>query len=90
MPVEKIVEVPVENKVFVEKPYETIVERPYEVVRENLVFNERVVDIDERDLNQYPNAKVMDTEVEYVHQDKIVERPVYVDNIIEKEVRNPV
>ncbi len=61
MPVEKIVEVPVENKVFVEKPYEKIVERPYEVVRENVVWNERVVDVDERELKNYPNAEVLET-----------------------------
>ncbi len=41
-------------------------------------------------MGRYPNAKILDTEVEYVHEDKIVEEPIYIDNIIEKEVRVPV
>ena len=67
VPVEKIIEVPVENKVFVDKPYETIVEVPYDVTRENVIFEEKVIDIDERDLNRYQDADVLPTEVDYVH-----------------------
>ena len=90
MPVEKIIEVEVENKIYVDKPYETIIEKPYEVVRENLIFNEKIIDVDEKDVRNYPGAKILETEVEYIHEDKIVERPIYIDNIIEKEVRIPV
>ena len=67
MPYEKIIEVPVENKVYVDKPYEKIVEVPYDVVRENLIYRENYRDIDERDVGNYPNARILDTEVEYVH-----------------------
>ena len=38
---------PVENKVYVDKPYEKIVEVPYDVERENIIFNEKVIDVDE-------------------------------------------
>jgi hypothetical protein len=89
IPVEKIIEVPVENKIYVDKEYERIVEKPYDVVRENVIFSENVISIDERDLAKYPNAKVLPTDIEYVHRDQIVEKPVYVDRIVEKEVRVP-
>lgn len=69
VPVEKIIEVPVENKIYVDKEYEKIVEVPYDVVRENIIFQENIIDIDERDLARYKDAKVLDTEVEYVHRD---------------------
>ena len=67
VPVEKIIEVPVENKVFVDKPYEKIVEVPYDVTRENIIFDEKVIDVDERDLGRYQDAEVLPTEVDYVH-----------------------
>ncbi len=41
---------------YVDKPYETIVEKPYEVIRENVIWNERIIDVDERDVNRYDNA----------------------------------
>lgn len=50
---EKIIEIPVENKVYVDKPYERIVEVPYDVTRENIIFEEKVIDIDERELSRY-------------------------------------
>ena len=58
---------PVEVQKFVERPYETIVEKPYEVIRENVVWNERIIDVDEADIGRYQDADVLDTEVEYVH-----------------------
>lgn len=61
IPVEKIIEVPVENKVYVEKQYDRIVEVPYDVVRENVIFDEKVLEIDEREISKYPNAKVLTT-----------------------------
>ncbi len=39
-----------------EKNVEFFVEKPYEVVKENVIFNERVIDIDEKDIGKYPNA----------------------------------
>ena len=59
IPVEKIIEVPVENKVYVDKEYETIVEKPYEVIRENVVWNERILDVDEKDVGRYKDAQVL-------------------------------
>ena len=44
---ERIVEVPVEVEKYVEKPYEKIVEKPYEVLRENVIWNEKIIDVDE-------------------------------------------
>ena len=44
-----------------DKPYETIVEKPYEVIRENVVWNEKIVDVDERDIGRYKDADVMET-----------------------------
>ena len=67
VPVEKIIEVPVENKVYVDKPYEKIVEVPYEVTRENVIFQEKVIDVDESQVGRYQNAKVLETKVDYVH-----------------------
>ena len=90
IPVEKIIERPVEIQKFVETPFERIVEKPYEVIRENVQWNERIIDIDERDIRKYPSAQVLPTSVDYQHKDKMVDRPYYVDNIIEKEVRVPV
>lgn len=49
-----------------------------------------MIDIDERQISQYRNAKVLPTEVEYVHRDQVIEEPVYVDNIIEREVYIPI
>jgi len=34
-------------------------------------------------LHHYPNAQIMQTEVVYHEQDRIVENPVYYENIIE-------
>ena len=67
MPVEKVIEVPVENKVYVDKPYETIVEKPYEVLRENVIWKENIIDVDESQIGRYQNAEVLETQVEYVH-----------------------
>lgn len=90
IPVEKIIEVPVENKVYVDKEYEKIVERPYEVLRENIIWRENVIDVDERDVSRYHNAEVLPTEIEYIHKEKKVDKPVYYDNVIIKEISIPV
>ena len=79
-----------ENKIYVDKEYERIVEVPYDVIRENVIFQENVIDIDERDLGNYRNAKILDTEVEYIHRDQIIDKPVYIDRIVEEEYQVPV
>ena len=53
---ERIIEVPVEWVVRKEKNVEFFVEKPYEVIKENVIFNEKVIDIDEKDIANYPNA----------------------------------
>ena len=44
-----------------------------------------VLDIDEKDIEFYRNkgALILDTVVQYEHRDKIIEKPVYKDKIIE-------
>ena len=85
IPVEKIIERPVEQTRYVEKPYERVVERPYEVVKENLIYRDKIIDIDERDLHRYPSAERLQTKVNYQRTQNFVEKPVYIDNVIERE-----
>jgi hypothetical protein len=89
IPVEKIIEKPVEIQKFVEVPKERIIEKPYDVIKENIIWRDRVVDIDEKDIRKYGNSQVLDLVVDYQEKQKYVDRPKYVDNIIEKEVRVP-
>ena len=71
--VEKIIEVLVENKIYVDKEYERIVEKPFDVVRENIIFNEKMIEIDESDIKKYKDAKVLETIVDYVYRDRVTE-----------------
>lgn len=48
------------------------------------------MDIDEKDIYKYKDAKVLPTTVEYVHRNKMVEQPVYVDVPKIKEVYLPI
>lgn len=49
------------------------------------------MDIDEKDIEIYRSkgALVLDTVIQYEHRDKIIEKPVYKDKIIEVEIRVP-
>ena len=89
IPVEKIIEKPVEIQKFVEVPVERIINRPYDVFRENIIWTDRIVDCDEREIKNYKNAQVLDLVVDYQEKQKFIDRPIYVDNIISKEVRVP-
>lgn len=71
-------------------PVERIVEKPYDVIKENVIWTDRVIDIEEKDISKYPGANVLQTQVDRLEKERIVERPVYIDNVIEKEVRVPV
>lgn len=86
IPVEKIIEKPIQIQKYVERPYERIVQAPYEVLRENLIYKDRVIDVDEREVSRYPQASVLPTTVEYLRKEKFVEKPVYWENIIQKDV----
>ena len=90
IPVERIIEIPVEVKKYVERPYEKIVQRPYDVFKENIIWKDKIIDIDERDISNYKNVQVLPTEVNYQKNQKIVENIVYYDNIIDKEVKVPI
>lgn len=84
VPVERIYERPIEVKRTVNRPVEKVVHRPYEIIRENVIYTENVIDIDERDIGRFPGAAVLPTQVVYEQRQKIVEKPVYVDNIVDK------
>lgn len=57
---------------------ERIVNKPYDVIRENVIWNDKIVDIDERDIRKYPQAQgVMEIVIDSVYQDKIIEKPIY-------------
>lgn len=90
IPVEKIIERRIEYETIVEVPVERTVERRIEEVIENIRYNDRVQEVDVRDLNRYQGHEILPTEVRSVTQDKIVERPVYHTNVIEKIVNVPV
>ena len=89
IPVEKIIEKPVEIQKFVEVPVERIINKPYDVVRENIIWQDRIIDVEERHVKNYKGAQVLDMVVDYQQNNRVVERPKYVDNLIEKEVRVP-
>ena len=85
IPVEKVVEVPVEIKRNVEVPFERIVNKPYEVIKENINYRQKIVDVNENEIHRYGNAdQVLPTDVKYEYKNRVVEKPVYVDNIIEQ------
>ena len=46
-------EVPVEIKKYVNVPFDRIVNKPYDVIKENLVWNEKIIDINENEIQIY-------------------------------------
>jgi hypothetical protein len=84
-----VIEKPVEYTKHVEVPYERVVERKVQDVHENLVYHDQYLDVDVNQLHHYPNAHVLPTEVVIHEQERIVENPVYYDNIIEKIIDIP-
>lgn len=89
IPVETVIERPVEQKVFVEVPHETVKKVPFDVFRENVIYRENYIDVDESEVNRYPGATVLSTAVDYQFKTKKVEKPVYVDNVIHRDVNVP-
>lgn len=87
--VEKIVERPIYIDEIVEVPTERVIESYCEQIIENIIYEDSTVEIDERDCHKYRGSTILPTRVEEYHEDVRVERPVYVDNIIEKIVEQP-
>lgn len=85
VPVEKIIEVPVEITKHVKVPVEKIVRKPYDVIKEQVNYKEKLIDINEHEINRYPGAQVLPTTVSYTKHDRFVEKPVFVDNIIQRD-----
>lgn len=44
---------PVEVPRYVEKKVERIVKKPYEVIKENIIYKDKIIDIDEGELQNY-------------------------------------
>lgn len=65
IPVERIIEVPIERKNRREKNVDVFVEKTYDVYKENVIFQDKVIDIKESEIKNYPNAKVLETQVDY-------------------------
>jgi len=87
--VEKIIEKPVYIDEIHEVPTERIIETYVEEVIENICYEDSTVEIDERDIHKYRGSTILPTRVETYREDVQVERPVYVENIIEKIVEQP-
>lgn len=86
VPVQKIVEVPIQTMRELQVPVERYVHVPYDVVKENIQYREHIIDVKEADLHRYSKIdQVLPTEVDYSYREKIVERPIYIDNLIEKD-----
>ena len=90
VPYERVVEVPVEYETRVEVPYEKVVERRVEEVHDNIIYHDNFVTCNVNELGTYPNAQILPTEVVVEEVQKVVERPVYIDNIIERVVDIPI
>ena len=90
IPVEKIIERHIEYETIVEVPVERIVERRVEEIIENVRYQDRVQEIDIRDVDRYRGQEILPKQVRTTTQERVVERPVYVDNVIEQVVQVPV
>lgn len=105
VPIEKIVEIPIEE--VVEQPVPVIVYKDIPVEKlvtktvieniDNVIYNERQIDVDAADLHLYPNAHVLPTEVITNTQQVYVPKPVFsrnmrnniVENMVQKIVKVP-
>lgn len=90
VPYEKVVEIPREVIKRVEIPVEKVVERKVTVPVENIIYHDNYVNCNLENLHQYPNAEILPAEVVFHEQERVVERPVYKDNIIERVVDVPI
>lgn len=64
IPIEKRKEVPIENWIYVYKEYVKEVMKPIEVIKENIVYNDRVLDIEEDQINDFEDPyKILNTTI---------------------------
>jgi hypothetical protein len=89
-PVEKLVERHIQYETVVDVPYEKLVERRVEERIENVRFNDRVQEIDARDISRYPGMERLPTEIRTFTQEKIIDKPVYIDKVVERTINVPV
>lgn len=70
---------------------EKLIEKPYDVIRENFIVKERVIDIEEEALSKINlnEVEVLPTVLDYDYRERIVERNLPYENIIENEIRIP-
>jgi hypothetical protein len=64
------------------------VEHEIEEIHENIIYNDRVVEIDAAHIGNYRDGTILPTKVNTIHETVNVDRPYYVDNIIEQVVEN--
>ena len=97
VPTQKIVEIPIKktieriNYVDVHKdvPVRRNVEKRIEHVVETPIVNEKVIEIDEKDIGKYKYDKVLPTDVRVYQQDVVKEVRKTIQNFIEKQVEVP-
>merc|ERR1712151_1302587 len=85
----KITERPIYIEEIFEVPVEVIIEDEVVYETENIIYEDSVVQVDANDVHKYHGHSILPTIVNQVHEEVIVERPVYVDNLIEKVVEQP-
>jgi len=87
---ERIVEEPIEIIKHKDMPYETIHKRQIDRYYENVIYDERVEEIDACHVEHLHGAKMLPEIVCTAHQDNYIDRPIYRDNIITKFIEIPV
>lgn len=91
--IEKIVEKPIHIEEIVEIPIEKVIEEVIETIIEKPVYHDRTENIDVNDIKHYKqkeHCKVLPTIYNEIVEEVIVEKPVYVENLIYKEVEYPI
>jgi len=71
-------------------PIEKVVEEYVEQIVENNVYRDEVIEVDIRDVGRYQADQVLPTRKTQQYQERIVEQPEYIENIIRKRVEVPV
>lgn len=97
VPIQKVVEVPVKKTIerinyvdsYKDVPVQRVVEKKIEHVVETPIVNEKVIEIDEKDINKYKYDKVLPTDVRVYEQDVVKEVKRTIQNRIEKQIEVP-